>query len=184
VTSRVFELFDDYAAAYARGERPRADVYLAQAGDDADELARLIDLFLASSPRPERRESDLWELEERLRSEPPLVELRASRGIRVDEVVDALVSRLGLGAAKRAKVKRYYQRLEGGLLEPAGVSGRVWEVIRDLLGPEAERYETWRPSPAAAPMYLRALDLPAELAPPAPAREAERDEVDALFTGG
>jgi cell division protein FtsB len=37
----AFELFDEYAAAYARGERPDAGAYLERAGAEADELARL-----------------------------------------------------------------------------------------------------------------------------------------------
>ena len=49
--------------------------------------------------------------------------------MRVDEVVDALVERLGLDPAKRANVKSYYQRLEQGFLEPGRVSRRVWAVV-------------------------------------------------------
>src|SRR6266480_1484333 len=49
----MFELFDEYAAAYARGERPRAREYLTRAGPQADELAGLIDQFLQRSPAAE-----------------------------------------------------------------------------------------------------------------------------------
>ena len=49
----LFELFDEYAAAYARGERPQAREYLARAGPQADELAGLIDEFLQRSPAAE-----------------------------------------------------------------------------------------------------------------------------------
>ena len=46
----LFELFDEYASAYARGERPQAREYLERAGPQADELAGLIDRFLVSTP--------------------------------------------------------------------------------------------------------------------------------------
>ena len=50
----VDRLFDELAAAYVRGERPDLPAYLARAGDDADELARLVDAFLRTIPRPSR----------------------------------------------------------------------------------------------------------------------------------
>ena len=39
---QVTDLFTEYADAYARGEHPRAEEYLARAGGQADELARLL----------------------------------------------------------------------------------------------------------------------------------------------
>jgi hypothetical protein len=52
VAERVNELFGEYAAAYARGERPQAREFLARAGGQVDELASLIDAFLARAPVP------------------------------------------------------------------------------------------------------------------------------------
>src|SRR6266545_4373897 len=52
VAERVPELFGEYAAAYSRGERPQAREFLARAGAQVDELARLIDAFLARAPAP------------------------------------------------------------------------------------------------------------------------------------
>ena len=49
---RVDELFGEYAEAYARGERPETGEFLARAGGEADELAGLIDRFLAVAPAP------------------------------------------------------------------------------------------------------------------------------------
>ena len=109
--------------------------------------------------------------------------LRLRRRQRVDDVVDALVSGLGLGADARAKVKVYYQRLEFGLLDPARVSDRVWAV----LGERARALAEWKPAPVPAHGALLRADLAVEslAAPEPPAEEPpeqpEPDEVDRLF---
>jgi len=54
----VDRLFDELAAAYVRGERPDLPAYLARAGDEADELARLVDAFLRTVPPPEPSEDE------------------------------------------------------------------------------------------------------------------------------
>src|SRR5262245_37709693 len=117
VPDRVADLFAEYADAYARGEHPRAEDYLARAGGQADELARLLDRFVRAAPAPQADAATLALTEAALSGEPPLVTLRASQGIRVDDVVDELVGQLELDTSKRSKVKSYYQRLEGGLLD-------------------------------------------------------------------
>jgi hypothetical protein len=52
-------LFDELAAAYVRGERPDLPAYVVRPGDDADELARLVDAFLRTVPPPEPSEDDV-----------------------------------------------------------------------------------------------------------------------------
>jgi hypothetical protein len=181
----VRDLFAEYADAYARGERPEAREYLERAGARADDLARLLDDFLVAAPRPPSDADAFAVLSAWAEGEPPLVHLRASRGVRVDEVVDAIVEDAGVAAGKREKVKTYYQRLEQGLLDPRGVSERVWDAVRRLVGPTAEAAANWQIRPAqpdvayfratgVAPLAAAALREP----PPAP----ERDEVDELFT--
>jgi hypothetical protein len=120
-----------------------------------------------------------------LADEPPLLALRVELGLRVDEVVDRLLAELALEPVARPKVKRYYQRLEGGLLDPRGLSGRVRRALVQVLGERAEAAMAWLAPPApAAPAYLR-MSAPAELAAPAAAAAVEPpDEVDLLFTGG
>ena len=54
----VDELFADYAAAYGRGERPRAGDYLARAVAERNELATMIDRFLCAAPRREATYED------------------------------------------------------------------------------------------------------------------------------
>lgn len=181
----VFDLFDEYAAAYARGERPQARAYLERAGEGADELARLLEVFVQAAPVPPPDEDTVALVGAWLEGQPPLVELRARRGVRVEDVVEALVSGLGLDPAKRAKVKRYYQRLEGGLLEPAGVAAAVWRVLGELV-PRAEEAAGWRPEQAAAGAYLRVSGAVPAAGATGRARAApgEPDEIDRLFLSG
>jgi hypothetical protein len=176
VPEQVVDLFAEYADAYARGERPRAEDYLARAGEDAEELARLLERFIRASPAREPDAATLALTEAALTGEPPLITLRASQGIRVDDVVDALAEQLEVDESKR---------LEGGLLEPAGVSRRVWEALRGVLGPRSEELSRWEPHTATAgAVYMRAAE-PAAAAPPAlaRARRDEQDEIDRLFLG-
>jgi hypothetical protein len=186
VPSRLFELFDEYAAAYARGDRPNADNYLARAGEEREELASLLDEFLRRTPAPMPSEDDVRLLGLMLADEPPLLSLRVRRGIKVDEVVSAVIDRLGLDPAKRPKVKRYYQRLEGGLLDPGGVSMRVRAVLADVFGASVDTAVSWTAQPAAAATaFLRRSEHLEAAAPSAPAAAAaEDDEIDRLFTGG
>ncbi len=186
MADEVFRLFDEYAARFARGERPDAREYLARAGEGADELAALIDRYLESAPAPAadadaRALSQAW-----LEGEPPLLALRTQRGLKREAVVDALVGRLGLDPAKRKKVERYYHRLETGLLDPARVSGRVFEVLAETLRASLADVRGWRPRPVAPEgVYLRAAAPAPSAAPPAVGDEPEeRDEIDALFLEG
>lgn len=187
---RVDELFADYADAYAKGERPRSEAYLERAGEDAGELATLIERFLQAAPRraatPEdARTAERWAAG--AAADPPLLMLRRKLGLKRDEVVDRLMKELKIDATKREKVAGYYHELETGLLEPEGVRRKVYDALSRIFD---------RPVPAAGgaryalarrvePAYFRALDaLPhVDVAASAPV-EAERDEVDDLFTGG
>src|SRR5437763_3144085 len=119
MTDVAFTLFDDFAARVARGGGPDVRDYLERAGTEADALATMIDGFLARAEPPAPDEEAIQLARALVAGHPPLLELRKRRGIRVDEIVDTLVRALGIDAAKRDKVKRYYQQLEGGLLEPA-----------------------------------------------------------------
>ena len=184
----VRDLFAEYADAYARGRQPEARDYLERAGGRADELARLLDDFLVAAPRPPADADAFAVVSAWAAEEPPLVHLRASRGVRVDEVVDAIVEDAGVAAAKRDKVKGYYQRLEQGLLDPRGVSERVWRAVRRLVGPAAEAAAAWRMRPAQPDVAYFRADRVAPRAAAAfreePPPEPARDDVDELFTGG
>lgn len=182
--SRVFELFDEYAAAYARGDRPDAEAFIARAGEDREELAALVEEFLRRAPAPQASRDEVRLIGLMLADEPPLLSLRVRRGVKVDDVVSALINRLGLDPAKRLKVKRYYQRLEGGLLDPNGVSKRLRAVLAEVLEAPIDRAVAWTPSPVAQPAFLRRSERAAVAAAVPPEGEAEVDEIDRLFTGG
>jgi hypothetical protein len=180
----VMHLFDEYAASFARGERPDARAYLARAGERGDELAALIERYLERVPPPAPDPDTVALAESWLAGQPPLLQLRARRGLRRDEVVDTLMERLALDRAKRTKVKRYYHELEGGLLEPTRVDRRVWDVLAGALGTAVEDLRGWRPRPAAL-QFEAAYRVADATAPPAlkrvPIPADKPDEIDKLF---
>ena len=192
----VDRLFDELAAAYVRGERPDLAAYLARAGDDADELARLVDAFLRTVPPPEPSEDDVAVMRARLDGEPGLLALRRRRGRRVDEVVDDLAARLEVD--DRPRLKRYYQQLEGGVLDPHPIDERVWDALRDVFSTSVRnliRPLVTRQGGSAMAYYRRTVSAdPAALPSPAAAAEvpvvadtdpapAGRDALDRLFLG-
>ena len=187
VPERVQELFGEYAAAYSRGERPQAREFLARAGDQVDELASLIDAFLASAPAPAPDEQAVELFEAWHAGESPLLRLRTARGLTRDAVVAALVRTLGLDPKKEGKVKRYYHELESGLLEPDRVDRRVWVVLAETLSARVGDLLGWRPRPPdlAAPVYARASQpMMAAMRSPEAFVEPEEDDVDRLFRSG
>jgi hypothetical protein len=187
MADEVFQLFDDYAARFARGERPDAREYLARAGEGADELAAMIDGFLQAAPVPAAGEDERVLAAAWIEGEPPLLQLRNRRGLKRDAVVDALISALGLDPGKREKVKGYYHRLETGLLEPRRVDGRVFEVLADTMRVSLTDVRAWRPQPQAIEAaYMRRDAEAARLTPPpvTAGEDEESDEIDLLFLGG
>ncbi len=183
MAERVEELFGEYASAYARGERPQAREFLARAGGQVDELASLIDAFLARAPAPTPDEHavdlfDAWQA-----GESPLLRLRVARGLTRDAIVATLVKTLGLDPKKKEKVGRYYHELESGLLEPERVDRRVWDVLAETLSARAADLVAWRPRrpefPAAA-LARASQPVMAAMRVPEPPHEPE-DEVDRLF---
>lgn len=187
MADRVFELFDEFAAAWARGERPSLDDYLEQAGPEAELLARLVDEYVSRAPAPPPRTDAVELLDAFLEREPGLLTLRRRRGLRVDEVVDALAKVLTV--KDRAKLKARYQQLEGGLLDPRRVSERLWDALAGAVDPSAREAARWgRPAPTAAPAFrvkqeplfeslaVQRTEPLRQAADPEPA-----DEVDQLF---
>jgi hypothetical protein len=178
-------LFDEYTVRFARGERPDVEEYLDRAGGGADELARLVDGYLQTIVPREPSEETIALVHAWARGESPLGELRSRRGLRRSDVVDALVTRLDLDAARSDKVARYLHELEAGLLDTARVSRRVYEVIAGLVGARASDLVALRPRPLGTQeAFLRADETAAAAAPPWPESAAdERDEIDELFLG-
>jgi hypothetical protein len=171
-------LFEEYAASFARGERPDLRAYLARAGEEADELAQLVDAFLARAEPPPPDDEAVALAGAWLASEPPLVGLRARRGVRRAEVVEALIARFGLDPAKRAKVARYYHEVEIGQRIPA--DERLIAAIAEILRTRASDLLSWRPRPIAPqPAYYR-TEAAAAVPLSTPLAE-EPDEIDRLF---
>jgi hypothetical protein len=168
---------------YSRGERPQAREFLARAGGQVDELASMIDAFLARAPAPASDEQAMELFEAWQAGESPLLRLRTARGVTRDAVVAALVRTLGLDEKKKEKVRRYYHELESGLLEPERVDRRVWDVLAQTLEARVAELFAWRPRPPEVPAaalaqasrpMMAAMRVPE--APPEP-----EDEVDRLF---
>jgi hypothetical protein len=186
VAESVDELFGEYAAAYSRGERPHAREFLARAGEQVDELARLIDTFLVRAPAPVADEQTVELFEAWQAGESLLLRLRTARGVTGDAVVGVLVRTLGLDEEKKEKVKRYYHELESGLLEPERVDRRVWDVLAEMLGARVADLVALRPPQLEFPAadFARAYQpTMAAMRAPAPPEESG-DEIDRLFLFG
>jgi hypothetical protein len=170
-------LFEEYAARFARGEQPDLRDYLEQAGDRREELATLVDGWLARVEPPPPDEESVQRMRAWLAGQPPLLELRTRRGLRRSEVVDALIERFGLDRQKRAKVERYYHEVESGSLRP---SRRIAEALGELFGTPVR---AWKPRPLAAEAAYFRAEEPIAATAAAPARPEPLDEIDELFRG-
>jgi len=189
MNERVEALFDDFAARFARGERPDPHTYLARAGGQADELARLLDAYLVLVPPGEPSADDrarvrLLALE--AMEEGTLLGLRKRGGLSRGAVVDAIVTAFSLDEGKREKVRRYYHELESGQLDPKRVNGKLWLVLGKLLGAPGERLAGLAGPQvvAASALYRRDPDTDAIEPPMTAAAPDEPDEVDRLFLSG
>ena len=179
------QLFEELLARWTRGEPLQVDELLLRAGERSDELARLADLFLERSPRREATPEAIAFV--RSLYEPSLLRARQERRLKLDDLTAGLVKILRLPSTAHAKVRGYYQNLELGQLDPAGVAASVWDALTRLLGDDARGLAAMRPAaPAAAPMF-RAADFDAERVEVSRSRkpaETQPDEVDRLFGVG
>ena len=178
-------LLDELARRHARGEPLDVEGLLVQAGDRSDELAPMIETFLVRAPRLSASTEALAYV--RTLDDPPILRARVAKALRVDEVVDAIMTAFRLQPDSRAKVRRYYQQLEGGVLDPAPVAASVWDAISTLFGRSRESLSVPHSGlPSASPMY-RADKLfePGDMRALAErlAEPEAHDDVDALFLG-
>jgi hypothetical protein len=179
----VDALFDEFAAAFARGERPEVLGYLSRAGEGAGELAALIDAYLVVAVPPPPGEA----ARRRVRAlipEQTLRDLRTKAGVKRDRLVDEILAAFSIDPVKRKRVKNYYRELEAGLLDPAGVSPRVWALLGRLLSTDPSvLVDAARPAPITQSAFLSS-EVAMKAAAPAPAQADESDDVDRLFLGG
>src|SRR5688572_27810348 len=96
----VLNLFDDYCARWARGERPDVREYRARAGEGAEELGGMIDLFLQTAEAPPASDEGRAVVAALVRGDSPLLELRTRRGVTRNAVVEFLLSRFSLDTGK------------------------------------------------------------------------------------
>jgi hypothetical protein len=205
----VDRLLREYIEEHRAGGQADPLGYVEQLrGTDRAELEALIDAYLANAPRrawdPEAyKGSPAERLVESLAesiagvsgSWPSLLPaLRTKAKIHRDELVARLADALGV-AGREEKVAYYYNQMEHGQIEPAGVSDRVLDALASIVDTTREALlkagELVSPG-ADAEVFARtaksegdhAID---ELAPPAATAQAAgagRDEVDELFLGG
>lgn len=183
----VFSLFDDYAARFARGERPEVRRYLARAGTGADGLAQLIDGYLARATPPAPSEETVALSTAALQGRSALAEARERRGLSRADVVDALVAALGLDRAKTAKIARYYAELETSDRDATRVDRRVFEALATTLRASAADLVPRRPRARTVSWGLSLAPAAPVMPPPSaaaaapPTRVEPPDEVDRLF---
>jgi hypothetical protein len=190
MADRVFELFDEFAVRHVRGEYPDPVEYLDRAGKHGDELADMLEQFLQWAPPPAPEPAAVTLMEAWLAGEPPLLALRVERGLRVDDVVAELAERLQVAVSDRSRLRRYLQRLEGGLLDASRVNQRVFAALASFLGAPRSLLVTWASPPrdavsraATAPAYRGAAATGAAPAAPPAAADGEWDDLDELFLG-
>jgi hypothetical protein len=176
------QLFDELVDCWTRGEPLAVDELLVRAGPRADELATLIDRFLERAPRRDPTPAALAFV--RSLDEPSLLQARQERKLKLDDLVAGLLEKLGLPERARVKVRRYYQDLELGQLDPEGVAASVWDALTGLVGRDARGLAGVPPTAFSAPPMYRAADFDSvvidavALSTPS---TTESDEVDRLF---
>ena len=178
-------LFDEFAVRWARGERPDPADFLGRAGGQREQLARLLDAYLAAAPTQAPTGEDRRAVRAavlRFEQDGTLRDLRVGAGLRRDAVVDAIVEVFALPAALRWKVKERYHELESGTLAAARIDARLAALLAKLVGTTAEALRALElPTVVAKEAFARSetafdIALPAAAAP-----AAEPDEVDRLF---
>ena len=208
-------LIEEFAADWEAGRRADVGSFLERVDPGRrQELAAALDRYLMSAPTrrwdPEAFEGSLaqrasdqvYESVAGVSGSWPelLPRLRNQARIKRRELVERLTDALGFsGEQQVAKVGDYYNRMEHGRLEAAGVSRRVVDALARLLGADADGIAAAgarrsdvtddgdvafarKAFPDAEFSDLGVLeDL--EMSPPEPAAAAH-DEIDALFLDG
>jgi hypothetical protein len=185
VRSTPEQLLADLVGRWTRGEPLEVEALLERAGPRSDELALLIDAFLERAPRREPTQDAVAFVRALDEPQPPLLRARQARRLKLDDIAAALVDRLGLPDGARVKVRRHYQALELGQLDPAGVAATVWAALAIILGRDAQSLAA-APAPvvAAPAMYRDAGTLERALTDYSLGRRTEpveQDEADRLF---
>jgi hypothetical protein len=186
VSGGVETLFDEFAAAYARGEHPEVLAFLERAGAERDALGRLIDVYLRTAPVQPSSEETLRQMRAR-RAEPALLRLRTRLGLKRSVVIGRLVDLLGLPAAVESRLQTRYHELETDLLKPERVDPSVWQALREIFGQDVRELvgtAVERPAPAVASAFFREAESSGAPPSPTPGRTDAEARVDGLFGAG
>jgi hypothetical protein len=204
--TEVEQLFANYKVLHKSGSEADPRPFLERLeGTDREQLAGLIEAYLARAPRrPQHKPTSAAaavaeSLERSLAGSsglwPALLpRLRNRARIRRADLVAELAARLG-AQAQQPKVASYYHQMEQGLLPASGVSDTVLEALGRIVGYGREGLRQagampapGGPAPAAGAVFTRPVhgDVPAPeeaRQPSAAPAEAEWDQVDRLFRG-
>jgi hypothetical protein len=206
----VERLLAEYKRAHRSGAESDPRPFLARlAGSEREQLAGLIDAYLARAPRRHfdeagLRDSPAMAVVESLQRSlagsgglwPSLLpRLRTQAQIKRADLVAELAARLG-AQSQQAKVAAYYHQMEQGLLPASGVSDSVLEALGTIVGSTRDALRRAGELPAAGgsaaeggavfarSAYPRETDPEAASSQAAPMQEPEWDQVDRLFRGG
>jgi hypothetical protein len=174
----VETLFDEWVSRYRRGDRPDPREYLARSGALRDELASLIDGYLALAPRPELNLETVDVVNAWIGGESPLVLLRARRGLTREKLLDTLSTRFGLSRAQQPALAERYHELEAGLLDPARLSRRLAAFLAERLQTTEDVIRVWTPRTLHAAPAFRSSAAPSSAVRRIPQYD---EEVDRLF---
>jgi len=197
------QAFDDFVAAWERGEQPDPAPAIASVDEaDREPLAAMLATFLAANPRDDVTEAEVDARAADPASEPPrpwaelLPGLRERIGLTRTALITRLAGLLGHPEAQ-SQVGGYVHELETGLLSPTGVRQPVvaalakildvpeplLELSRRLVPPPVAGSEATalyrKAPPAATAAAARPIDIDA-VRQALPERNAE---IDDLFTG-
>jgi hypothetical protein len=209
MTSIREQVLSEFIDAWNAGQRPDVDDYIARVpAEEQVSLGEELAIFLTFAPTPEYSDDALTAIQAEIAAAGGaeargvfatlLSRLRERLGLSTGEVADALVAELDLSKGQTPKTTGYLKRLEGGKLEPARVSRRVFDALGKVFGLSASALEdaadrgAWSATAAPAAVFRadedaaaragRHLEVLADaLAVPG---GDHRDEVDDLFLGG
>ena len=210
--TEVDRLFESYINEHRAGGEAQPWAYLEQVeGADREELAALLDAYLARAPGAEWDEQAFADspaprlaeqMSRALSGEAglwPVMLPRARERSKIErsQVASRLAAALGV-AKSEEKVRNYYHDMEYGLIPASGVSQRVLDALGEIVGVAAETIRSagrtlgTGQAPAAGPAFARttvadqSYATAKPMAAPAPEMEADEpwDEVDQLFRGG
>ncbi|MSX02121.1 MAG: hypothetical protein F2813_03060 [Actinobacteria bacterium] len=183
-------LFEDFRAAFERGERPNlGDLLESVSADQRAELEQKIERYLVDEAPLRSYDATAFAAEQ----QTPLMEsaaeifsdafaLQPSRareraGLSIEELAEQVLVKTGMAddAANRSKATRYLEQLEAGTLPRLG--SKVREALRSVLG--AEVILAVMPAPPQSPGIAFRASL-SDQAPPEQSVQRAEMIVDAL----